>query len=329
VGRGELSPPLYLRWEEKVVRSPSVDLALAGRGLVVGSTDQRVRVVDLVSGGTFWEKKVRGTPSTAPVVIDDQILVGYDAPESGLTAFAVSNGDRLWERRDLAPRGGLLARGDLVFVATAGKTLDALELGTGETVWSVDTGVTWPAPLASHGDLLILPAGRDSVFAHRVDDGERVWAVPLPGGSRGGAAVQGGSVYVAGLTGEVLALDARTGAVRWRRDLATRIFAAPLLVDDELYVCGLNGRLYALATGTGQPRWSLALDGVCRGTPVVAGNLLAVTTMTATCQLIDRVERRVVYTLDLRRPVAMGPLLVDRYLYAVDDEGRIYAYESS
>lgn len=329
VGRGSLTPPLYLRWESRVVRSPSVDLTLAGRGLVVGSTDQRLRVVDLDSGGTYWDKKLRGTPSTVPVVIDDLILVGTDAPEPGLTAFSVAKGDRVWERRDLAPRGAPLARGDLVYVATAARTLEALELGTGETVWKVDTGVPWPAPLARHDDLLILPAGRDSVFAHHVDDGRRAWAVPLAGGSRGGAAVLDGSIYVAGLTGEVVAIDAATGSVRWRRDLGSRIFAAPLAHGDELYVTALNGRLYAISTGTGQRRWSLALDGVCRGTPVLAGDLLAVTTMTATCQLISRSEERVVYTLDLRRPVAMGPLLVDGTLYAVDDEGRVYAYESS
>jgi outer membrane protein assembly factor BamB len=58
-----------------------------------------------------------------------------------------------------------------------------------------------------------------------------------------------------GLDGEVVALSADTGKVRWRRRIGPTE-SSPLVVDGLVYVGDWNGKVYALDGRTGRVRWS-------------------------------------------------------------------------
>jgi outer membrane protein assembly factor BamB len=63
-----------------------------------------------------------------------------------------------------------------------------------------------------------------------------------------------------GLDGEVIALDATTGRVRWRHRIGPSE-SPPLVVNDTVYVGDWNGKFYALAAQTGRVRWSASVGG--------------------------------------------------------------------
>ena len=63
---------------------------------------------------------------------------------------------------------------------------------------------------------------------------------------------------------------------------------------------------------------------VCR-----IGDAVIVTTMTATCQIVSRSARRVIHTVDLKRPVRTAALVSGHVLIAIDEAGHVYAYEFS
>jgi outer membrane protein assembly factor BamB len=58
-----------------------------------------------------------------------------------------------------------------------------------------------------------------------------------------------------GLDGQVVALDADTGKVRWRQRIGPTE-SSPLVVDGLVYVGDWNGRVYALDGRSGRVRWS-------------------------------------------------------------------------
>jgi outer membrane protein assembly factor BamB len=100
-----------------------------------------------------------------------------------------------------------------------------------------------------------------SVWQH--GDRTRFWESNAGAGPRGTPTLHGGRVYTFGATGILNALDARSGAVVWSRNVASEIgrtipdwgFASsPLIVGDTVVVAAA-GVLAAYDLAAGNPRW--------------------------------------------------------------------------
>jgi outer membrane protein assembly factor BamB len=106
----------------------------------------------------------------------------------------------------------------------------------------------------------------------RTDVGGRVSAAPaLADDADGDAEDTDDVLFVARDDGELLALDARDGSVRWRESVGARA-TAPVLVDEydpSLVVVGTDGGVTARTAADGTERWHQAV-GRLRGPPAVA-----------------------------------------------------------
>jgi outer membrane protein assembly factor BamB len=82
--------------------------------------------------------------------------------------------------------------------------------------------------------------------------------------SGGGLAVAGPVLLVTTGFGEVVALDAASGAEIWRQDLDAPGTSAPTIVGDLAYVVARDGRAWAIELASGRIRWTQS------GTPPVS-----------------------------------------------------------
>jgi outer membrane protein assembly factor BamB len=105
-----------------------------------------------------------------------------------------------------------------------------------------------------------------------------VWSVRLPsGGGKGGSwstpALDRGMVYVATNAGGVVAVDRRSGRVRWTVPLPGPTWSSPVVVDGVLLQGDCRGDLHAfdVARQGRQPRelWRVRLGGCIEATPAV------------------------------------------------------------
>jgi hypothetical protein len=107
-----------------------------------------------------------------------------------------------------------------------------------------------------------------------------VWSVPIrasggdgKAGSWSTPALHEGAVYVATNAGGLLAVDRRSGRVRWRIGLPGPTWSSPVVVDDVLIQGDCNGVLHAydVSEPLRKPRelWSVELGGCIEATPAV------------------------------------------------------------
>lgn len=135
--------------------------------------------------------------------------------------------------------------------------------------WFVDTGdyIEFPPAVADnrvfvanqHGDFMSIRAG----------SGRVAWRKKFDRCIGSGPAVARGIVYIGIMNpvpcrqsgprstrkGFVLAVDAKTGRVRWRFDTAV-VESSPLVVGNTVYVGAWNGNVYALNARNGRVRWA-------------------------------------------------------------------------
>lgn len=152
----------------------------------------------------------------------------------------------------LAPFG--LLDGRLLFAGE--RDLGLIELDAGRPLWQRPHGL--PGGVAfrprAAGDV-VLCAGAGGLSAWRAADGVPLWRRAARR-QIGVPCVAGEQVYC-GDGHELVALDLRSGAERWRFAAIadTLISYAPAVAGDTVYVGPGDGRLYALSAADGRLRW--------------------------------------------------------------------------
>ncbi|MBT3549972.1 MAG: PQQ-binding-like beta-propeller repeat protein [Rhodospirillaceae bacterium] len=117
--------------------------------------------------------------------------------------------------------------------------------------------------------------------------GDDLWEVDLPpeeeddGFFGGGLAYEAGRVYATTGFGEVIALEAKTGKIFWRRNLAAPMRSAPTVRENRVYAVTATNKLFALNGDTGETIWSHsgieeATNLLGGGSPAVDGGVIVV-----------------------------------------------------
>ena len=141
-------------------------------------------------------------------------------------------------------------------------------------------------PVVAEGHVFTMDS-HGVVAAFDVASGGRIWRTDTkPKKSRssnvgGGLTYADGMIYVVDGVAESLALDAGSGAVKWRVNVGTPGRSAPTVVSGRMFFGTIDERLFALEIGSGRQLWTYqasASETIVFGQPapaVVGGTVLA------------------------------------------------------
>jgi outer membrane protein assembly factor BamB len=267
------------RWHARLAADAD-GVAVSGDRAIVGSDDGRVTAIDLQTGRELWSSQVQGKAYASPLPLGEQVIVG-DASGT-VRSLRLADGAPLWQvKLEGAIRGGASAdEGAIYAVSQAG---DAVALRfDGAPIWRARLDKAAPssgpyevyaAPLVA-GSSLIIPFARDSYYATPAvialdrRSGKLAWYAGGQGSSQWGnvrmtpALVSGALVWPEPYSGDIVGLDATTGAVRFRGTVGPCFFpswAAPAAAGDVVYVPRFDGSLYAVRAGDGGVLWQIYL----------------------------------------------------------------------
>ena len=148
------------------------------------------------------------------------------------------------------------------YVALRTGWLTAVDLQSGETVWSVEQPAD-QSPVT--GEQLVVVADGALLTARRTGDGVAHWTRSFEASVAGPLFVEAGWVVAATTTGDLLALRGVDGAEVWRQPLGATPTARPSLAGEHLYVPLDDGRVVALALATGALLWESPFTGQPQG----------------------------------------------------------------
>lgn len=117
----------------------------------------------------------------------------------------------------------------------------------------------------------------------------------------------------------LLALDGATGERLWRAD-AVPDHAGELAAIEDTVFAQSDGTLFALDAADGSVRWQTDLDQASYGGPVVGDEMIALMGSNGLLQVVSRSDRSDRWTVQFDRAAQAPPAIADGVVYAVDED---------
>lgn len=167
----------------------------------------------------------------------------------------------------------------IVYVGSNDGKLYAIDQQTGEQKWEFTTGSRVPSSPAVADGLVYFLSYDGQFYAVNAGTGKLQWKFANPGERRFAAkhihgsqpagetmpdpfdvylsspAVWNGTVYFGSGDGNVYALDAATGALKWKFKTGDVVHASPAIAGGKLFIGSWDSYFYALDAATGKELW--------------------------------------------------------------------------
>ena len=220
--------------------------------------------------GPLWSTVLGGQVFATPAVAEGVAYVGTTG--GVMNAVRVEDGRMLWAFRAGRPIfGEALAAGDALFFVCDDGHLFKLERATGNEIWRYELGDggvprilphpavfdwDWQAPKPVVAEGTVYVGSGDGSF-HAVDaaTGARRWRFETGGKIRTGAAIDGDRVFVGSADHHLYALDRASGRELWRHDTGAEVDTTPIVAGGKVLVGNRGHGLRALAAATGELLW--------------------------------------------------------------------------
>jgi outer membrane protein assembly factor BamB len=134
-----------------------------------------------------------------------------------------------------------------------------------------------------------------------------------------------------GIDGLLVALDAHTGRVRWRRRIGPSE-SSPLLAGRRVYVGDWNGRVYAFTAKRGRLAWTFKTGGQVKGALALAGRRLYVGSYDHHVYALDALTGRLLWRAEAQQRLGprgrfySTPAVAYRRVYIGGTDGKMYSY---
>jgi outer membrane protein assembly factor BamB len=268
-----------LRWETHL-KSPIVASPIVVHGTVyIGAADKKLYALDAATGRQRWAFATQDWIVSAVAYAGDRVIVA--SQDSRLHVVGAETG-----RRRLLYETGI-GRHIGVGPAIAG---ERAYFGTvGARVWAIAWQATtypWEPALLFWQTNLYLWGMRSTPPVQKGS----VWSRHVGGDVRHTPAIAHNLVYVTAAPGKVVALEAATGAERWRADLRMVITAAPTVAGTTVLIGTQDGVVFGLDAHTGAVLWDFTTAGKITGSPIVAGDTMYVASHDGTLYAVTRAQ---------------------------------------
>ena len=332
-----------------------VQPVVGGGRLFTMDARARVRAFDASSGSAQWSasvlpKKERdGDLSGGLAYNGGRVFVATGAAE--VLALDAKTGKELWRVRVAAPmRAAPAVGGGRVYVVTVQNEVFALNVKDGKEVWR-HAGLPETAGFLGHASpaysngILVVPHTSGEIHALRADNGRELWSdsvasvrrvtsVAALTHIRGHPVIDGGRVFAVSHSGRLAAIDIRTGNRVW--DIDVGALQMPWIAGDYIYILTNDGKLVCIRAASGRIKWSISLvrfvdkkkrkDPIFWVGPVLAGDRLVVSGSHGEALSVSPYTGEVLGWLRFSDGVMIAPVVANKTLYILDDDGDLSAY---
>ena len=349
-------------WSADIGQGSSKSIPLTAQPIVVDGraftldTRAQLSAFDITNGKRLWRTNVSSTAEKDSVITGG---IGYSSGVLYITngyneilAVNPNDGAELWRKALIGPsRSAPTIMGGRIFVTTLDNRLLALDERTGDMLWQYqglaeEAGLIGTASPAANHDIVVPVFSSGEISALRVENGSVAWSDNLSNlvklGSLSGIGdikampvIDQGLVFAISFSGKMVAIDERTGARVWQRNLGGS--ETPWLAGDHFFVITSDNELAALNRINGEIIWVQNLarykkpdsrkGNILWTGPILAGGNVILSNNIGEITMFDPQNGAILNTIKTGAKITIAPFVAGGTLYILSDDGRLIAYK--
>jgi eukaryotic-like serine/threonine-protein kinase len=329
---GDLPDSLELRWSFKT-DGPVKSSAAIDRGrVVVGSDDNHVYCLDLLTGERIWAFKTADAVEASPLILGDYVYVG--SADTQLYKLDLATGALAWT---YATDGKILGGANWIqqptdntqkiLVGSYDSKLHCVDAGTGKAAWTVTTeNYVNGAPAVADGKIVF--GGCDGlVHVISAATGEELAKVEAGAYIAGSVALKEGFAYLGHYGNEVVCVDVNAENVAWRyKESGFPFFSSPAVTDERVIIGGRDKRVHCLERATGKQLWEFKTGGKVDSSPVVCGDKIAFGSEDGRLYVLSIQDGKELWSYEIGKPLTASPAIANGMIIIGSEDGAVYAF---
>lgn len=355
---------LNLVWKTSIGKGAQRDLPLLTQPVLVDGkiftvdTQAHLAAFDITNGKKLWQQNIAPAGKDG----DDPVIAGGIAYSQGrlyitsgyseLLVADPNSGKIIWRKNLPAPsRAAPTIMDNRLFVVTLDNQLMTFSTDDGALLWefsglSETAGLLGAASPAASREIVIPAFSSGEIFALRVENGSVAWSDNLSTSRRIGnlsslSAIRGLPVMDKGLViaisygGRMVAIDERTGARVWQREIGGS--ETPWVAGNHIFLISTENELVGMGRDSGTIRWVTALpkyknpdkraDPISWTGPVLAGGRLFIAGSNGHVLEASPDTGKITKEWKADGPVTISPVVAGNTLYLLSDNGILSAYK--
>jgi outer membrane protein assembly factor BamB len=291
------------RWRFATEGPVRASVAIVDGVVYAVSHDRHVYALDAATGALRWKHRGKSPGGTAPAVVHGLAFAGFGYGWSGeLVGLRVADGSEAWRYRFEGPNAlgdGVTVDGERLYTPVDDIQSSAIDLATEYRLWK-HSGTPTRATMPVDGERVYY-AAEGRVYALDKRTGERRWAwYPKAPAIRAtgeretvcSPALAEGLVVQGWDNGEVVAIAAVDGALRWSAGTGAPVMASPAVAGGIVHTANDDGVVLALRLSDGAELWRLPLPAAVRAAPWPRDGVLYVGCDDGTVRALESTEPR-------------------------------------
>lgn len=271
----------------------------------------------------------------------------------GIFCLNMLDGEQIWRKdMEMPIRIAPTVNAGRVLVQSFDNTLSALDAENGEILWKSQTdyesttlvGGASPA-YSPEMDVVIAAFSNGELRAFKASTGTPLWADLLVSHKRTNSlaeitaikanpVIDGNKVFAVGYNSVLTAIDLRTGARIWEREMGST--NQPWVAGDYLYVLTNDFDLLALNKENGKIIWNTAIpkgtdsdekNGVFGSGPLLADNRLIVTTSNGYIFAVSPYSGEILSYVSVDEGVELSPIMAEGITLFTTNDAEMIAYQ--
>jgi outer membrane protein assembly factor BamB len=208
-----------------------------------------------------------------------------------------------------------------------------------KVLWHINTHALIEFPPAIFGGVAYLVNKYGNVYAVRLADKKILWTRIVRKRLHGapidvtGPAYYGGRVFVAEIGGALIALNAKTGKVDWKKDLDAHLESSPLIVGKTLYIGTDSKQVLAIDTTDGHKIWEYKANAAIKASPSFHEGLIYVGNYQSGMLALHAQTGKIAWRTNTTKEAGgaggfySSPAIAFGRVYAARDDGVVFAFD--
>jgi outer membrane protein assembly factor BamB len=292
--------------------------------VIFGSTDGHVYCLNVSNGQAIWRYPFARTADfSSPAIGEDHLFIG--SSDGNLTCIDINNGAVLWMTNlNGAVWGSPLYINGGVYVGSKDSNFYCVLASTGEIVWKCPT-VAAIGSSPAYEDGIVYFSSNYEVHAVNTSNGHELWRTFTASGDNT-PALYNGRLYIGSGDGDILCLNAYTGAVIWKYTTSNTVISSPAVAYGCIYIGSEDNSLYCFNATTGEKIWQTYTGYWICSSPVVSGGNVYVGSQDFNVYCMDAFTGAVKWSYATGGAVNSSPSICNNTLIVGSDDFLVYAF---